>query len=128
MLAMPPGERVTTTRGSVKTGATDSAWIRTVGRATENDSATYVILSADGDVAAAFKRWDLTAPLILKSYKSLAEALEGAEFPALTGEYIRRIVDRVVGEDWQAGLVAFDPVDEGGLVSFRARRRRDILA
>ena len=118
VLAIPPGERVTTTHGSVKTGASDSAWIRAVHRAAENDADRYVILSADSDVAAAFKQWAWTAPLILRSYKALAEALEGAELPTLTEEHVHRIVDRVVQEDWQETLAAYDPIDEGGVVDF----------
>lgn len=115
ILGVPPGERLTTSAGrSVKTGASDSAWIRTVHRAANRDADKYVILSADGDVATAYKQWGWAAPLTLKSYKALAVAFEGAAFPPLMAEHVRRVVDRVVHEDWL--VAAFDPVDEGGVV------------
>ncbi|MFI6086044.1 hypothetical protein ACIBBB_34755 [Streptomyces sp. NPDC051217] len=54
----PPAKK----KSDVKTGAADSAWIRQVLRAADNDIDSFVIVGADADVYEAFKGWNRPKP------------------------------------------------------------------
>jgi hypothetical protein len=60
ILMVPPGRR----KGEVKTGASDSAWLRTVLDKVDGDTGRLLIVSEDKDVEAAFGEWEKTCPLI----------------------------------------------------------------
>jgi hypothetical protein len=60
ILLVPPGRR----KGEVKTGASDSAWLRTVLDRVDGDTGRLLIVSDDKDVEAAFEEWKKDCPLI----------------------------------------------------------------
>ena len=60
ILMVAPGRR----KGEVKTGASDSAWLRTVLDKVDGDTGRLLIVSEDKDVEAAFKEWKKDCPLI----------------------------------------------------------------
>ena len=57
---MPPGRR----KGDVKTGASDSAWLRAVVGEAGGDTARLLLVSQDKDVKAAFMEWKKACPLM----------------------------------------------------------------
>lgn len=114
VLVLGPGKRAAAQGDKrIKTGASDSAWIRSAYRRAGRDSGRYAVLSADGDVRQAYEAWGWPPPLILRNVNDLTSAVEGTAFPTLTQDMVRRAVARVVEEDWLAE--AFDVVDEGGI-------------
>jgi hypothetical protein len=60
ILLVPPGRR----KGEVKTGASDSAWLRTVLDCVDGETVQLLIVSADKDIEAAFEEWKRGCPLI----------------------------------------------------------------
>lgn len=114
VLDLTPGERVSAAKGAtVKTGGSDSAWIRAVHRAADGDSSAYLIVSADGDIPAAYAAWGITPPLMLQNVNEFTRVLEGAAFPSLTSGIVQEVVTRLLAEQWYEP--AFDVVDEGGV-------------
>jgi hypothetical protein len=113
VLVLPPGKRVSVGNKSIKTGASDSSWIRAVHAETAGESDAYVVLTNDKDVAAAYQHWEWQPPLLLPSVNALSKLLEGAAFPELTPDRVSSTVNRLLGESWEAA--AFDLIDEGGL-------------
>jgi hypothetical protein len=113
ILVMPPGERVAGRDKMIKTGASDSAWMRAVHAEARHASSTYIILSQDNDVHTAYRAWGLDVPLILPSVNALSRLLEGTEFPPMTVQLMQQVVAHIEREEWYAP--AFDLVDAGGL-------------
>lgn len=60
ILLIPPGRR----KGDVKTGASDSAWLRAVLDVVDGDTARLLLVSQDKDVKAAFAEWKKPCPLM----------------------------------------------------------------
>ena len=60
ILLTPPGRR----KGDVKTGASDSAWLRAVLDEADGDTARLLLVSQDKDVKAAFTEWKKACPLM----------------------------------------------------------------
>ena len=60
ILQVPPGRR----KGDVKTGASDSAWLRTILDEVDGDTGRLLIVSQDKDVEAAFGEWKKDCPVI----------------------------------------------------------------
>lgn len=61
ILELPPGEKKT----GVRTGASDSAWLRAIDLKAQGDSDRYVIVSKDrDDVLKAFKAWKKQVPAV----------------------------------------------------------------
>lgn len=114
VLVLGPGKRVSAQGDKrVKTGASDSAWIRAVHRHAGGDSSAYALLSPDGDVPRAYRSWGWPQPLTLRNVNDLTLALEGTAFPSLTPDIVGRLVRRVCTTEYD--LAAFDLVDEGGI-------------
>jgi hypothetical protein len=95
----PPADK----KSEVKTGAADSAWIRQVLRAADNDLDSFVIVGADADVYDAFKGWDLPKPHMVPLY-----ALQGTLFVLETPsdeikDALVRFLQGVVGQPLEAG-------------------------
>jgi hypothetical protein len=67
ILGTGPGKK----EKGVRTGASDSAWIRSVRDELDDDSDRYIIVSKDDDVREAFNRWGIEPPLILPSMKDV---------------------------------------------------------
>ncbi|MDQ0904184.1 hypothetical protein QFZ22_000169 [Streptomyces canus] len=61
-------------RDGVKTGASDSAWLRQVLKTAGGDPHTFVIVGGDRDVYKAFEEWNLEKPSMV-SLEDLQEAL-----------------------------------------------------
>ncbi|MGW6971641.1 hypothetical protein [Streptomyces sp. NPDC054952] len=98
----PPAKK----KSDVKTGAADSAWIRQILRAADNDIDSFVIVGADADVYEAFEGWSLPKPHMVP-----LNALQGALFvlEAPSDEIkdaLVRFLQRVVGEPLAAGRTA----------------------
>src|SRR5258707_59748 len=60
ILLIPPGRR----KGEVKTGASDSAWLRTILDRVDGDARQLLIVGADNDVEAAFAEWKTDCPVM----------------------------------------------------------------
>jgi hypothetical protein len=60
ILLIPPGRR----KGDVKTGASDSAWLRAVLEEVDGDTARLLVVSQHKDVKAAFAEWKKPCPLM----------------------------------------------------------------
>jgi hypothetical protein len=58
ILLIPPGRR----KSEVKTGASDSAWLRSVLDKVDGDTGRLLIVSEDKDVEAAFEEWKKDCP------------------------------------------------------------------
>jgi hypothetical protein len=114
ILALPPAERVVAGNNAIKTGASDSAWIRAVHAEAAGESSTYIVLSNDNDVAIAYQHWGWEAPLQLPSVNAFSKLIEGVSFPELTPDRVSAAVKCLLNETWE--VVAFDLVDEGGVV------------
>jgi hypothetical protein len=59
ILLIPPGRR----KNDVKTGASDSAWLRAVLDQVAGDAARLLFVGEDNDIKAAFRKWGKTDPL-----------------------------------------------------------------
>jgi hypothetical protein len=60
ILLKPPGRR----ESEVKTGASDSAWLRAVLDKVDGDTGRLLLVSEDKDIKAAFKEWQRACPLM----------------------------------------------------------------
>jgi hypothetical protein len=60
ILQIPPGRR----KNEVKTGASDSAWLRAVLDQVDGDTERLLIVSEDKDIRAAFEEWEKSCPLM----------------------------------------------------------------
>ncbi|WP_098024173.1 hypothetical protein [Streptomyces sp. st115] len=74
-------QRPAKTKGEVKTGAADSAWLRVVLRAAENNVDSFVIVGADADVYEAFESWNLSKPHMVQPHQ-LSKSLFVLEAPS----------------------------------------------
>ncbi|MGW6309103.1 hypothetical protein [Streptomyces niveus] len=95
----PPAKK----KSDVKTGAADSAWIRQVLRAADNDIDSFVIVGADADVYEAFQGWNRPKPHMVPLH-----ALQGTLFvlEAPSDEIkdaLVRFLQSVVGQRLEAG-------------------------
>lgn len=114
----PPAKK----KSDVKTGASDSAWIRQVLRAADDDVDSFVIVGADADVYQAFAGWGLPKPHMVP-LRSLPESLFVLSAPS---EEIRNTVveflQGVVGLPLKAGRTP-----DGNLVLGEATDLADLV-
>ncbi|MFD8823812.1 hypothetical protein ACFV1C_15785 [Streptomyces sp. NPDC059605] len=95
----PPANK----KSDVKTGAADSAWIRQVLRAANNDIDSFVIVGSDADVYDAFKGWDLPKPHMVPLH-ALHRTLFVLETPNNEiKDALMRFLQGVVGQPLEAG-------------------------
>ncbi|WP_405593766.1 hypothetical protein OG741_37845 [Streptomyces sp. NBC_01410] len=95
----PPAKK----KSDVKTGAADSAWIRQVLRAADNDIASFVIVGADADVYDAFRGWSLPKPHMVP-LQALQGTLFVLEAPSNeTKDALVRFLQGMVGQPLEAG-------------------------
>lgn len=97
----PPAKK----KSDVKTGAADSAWIRQILRAAEDDMDSVVIVGADADVYAAFKDWNLSKPHMVPLH-ALQKTLFVLETPSLLRRRGRRETSRGVRQPRRRGRTA----------------------
>jgi len=72
ILLIPPGRL----KDKVKTGASDSAWLRAVLDQVDGDIGRLLLVSEDKDIKAAFKEWGKADPLMRKRVELKATMLE----------------------------------------------------
>jgi hypothetical protein len=95
----PPANK----KSDVKTGAADSAWIRQVLRAADNDIDSFVIVGTDADVYDAFKGWSLPKPHMVP-LRALQATLFVLEAPSdETKDALVRFLQGMVGQPLKAG-------------------------
>jgi len=63
---------------AVKTGAADSALLRSVLAAADQDTRAFVLVSSDKDVAAAFADWGLEPPVLFRNVGAASKAVFAA--------------------------------------------------
>lgn len=106
---LPPANK----KSDVKTGASDSAWIRQVLRAAGNDVDSFVIVGADADVYDAFKGWGLAKPHMVPLH-ALQGTLFVLEAPSdETRDALLRFLQGVVGQPLEAGRTPDDDLALG---------------
>jgi hypothetical protein len=90
-------------RDKVKTGASDSAWLRQVLKTANNDPDKFVIVGSDADVYKAFETWGLAKPRMVP-LQSLQRALFVLDEPdADLVEKISRFLRATVGSPLEGG-------------------------
>jgi hypothetical protein len=99
ILLIPPGRR----KNDVKTGASDSAWLRTV-LDEVGDAARLLFVSEDNDINAAFEEWGKSDPLMrrrgqLKATMSEFTVDEGSAGDLIRGYLTTSLSDSSQGED-----------------------------
>ncbi|MFD8911717.1 hypothetical protein [Streptomyces sp. NPDC059575] len=95
----PPANK----KSDVKTGAADSAWIRQVLRASDDNIDSFVIVGADADVYDAFKGWSLPKPHMVPLH-ALQGTLFVLEAPSdETRDSLVQFLQGAVGQPLEAG-------------------------
>ncbi|MFI2369901.1 hypothetical protein [Streptomyces sp. NPDC018833] len=90
-------------RDKVKTGASDSAWLRQVLKTANNDPDKFVIVGSDADVYKAFETWGLAKPRMVP-LQNLQRALFVLDEPdADLVEKISRFLRAAVGSPLEGG-------------------------
>lgn len=119
LLLLGPAKPKPARDGSVKTGAADSAHLRAFESAAQDGPSTYVVISADGDAKAGYKKWGKVAPRIFGDLRSATDAVF-ASVPSSTQvatSCLTSVRDRL--EDLDIGRLNGKIVD--ALYEFRGR-------
>jgi hypothetical protein len=107
LLVRPPGGK----KKGTKTGAADSAWLRTVFREADEDFSTVLIVTGDrGAVDGAVEEWGTDAPIVAAHFDEARELLALTE-PA-TPDQAWHIIDLLAE---QLPLMPIDPHETGPL-------------
>ena len=105
ILLVPPGRR----KGEVKTGASDSAWLRTVLDKVDGDTGRLLIVSEDKDVEAAFEEWKKDCPLIRRRSQLKATMSEFTLDQGRAVNLIRQYLTASLDDSSQGdGILGFD--------------------
>jgi hypothetical protein len=105
VLLVPPGRR----KGDVKTGASDSAWLRTVLDEVGGDTARLLIVSDDKDIKAAFEEWKKDCPLMRRRGQIKATMSEFSLDEGRAESLIRHYLDSSLEDSFQAeGTLCWD--------------------
>lgn len=115
ILQRPPGRR----KSGVKTGASDSAWLRDLRDQAGGDLSRVLLVSSDGDVTSACEAWGIESPL-LRSWGDLLETLFSFVLDDADSTVTRLIVsylqDKVGQTDPSAGRGFTITVDSGEIL------------
>ena len=105
ILLIPPGRR----KGEVKTGASDSAWLRAVLDKVGGDAGRLLLVSEDKDIKAAFEEWKKDCPLMRRRGQLKATMSEFTVDQGRAENLVRQYLTASLNDSSQGeGTLGFD--------------------